>query len=794
LKHDHKDINRPLNDILVVDDNPDNLRLLSNLFTDQGYKVRPAPSSEMALRSVESIPPDIILLDINMPEIDGFEICQRLKKDDRSRDIPVIFISGRDETKDKIRAFESGGVDYITKPFHEEEVLARVKTHIELHTMQLRLEEMVRERTADLTKSNEKLRQTELEYRSLVENANEAILVTQDEVIKFFNSQTLSLTGYSDDELSSIPFITLIHPEDREKARRGYEERISDSPKPSSYILRINTKSGQLKWVLINAAQISWEGFPASLAMVTDITLWKESEGKLIKSEERFRAFVENSSEAIWCYEFKKPLAIDLQVEEQIDHLYKYAYIVDANDAHARMLGYELGEELVGFSLEDTLPRSLPGSIASLEQFIMERYNLVDLETVETSKHGEQIVFSSNIVGIIEDGHLLRVWGTNKDITEQKKIEQKLIDAERKYRTVANFTYSWEYWEAPEGGLEYVSPSCERITGYSVTDFMERPELISEIIIPEDRAIWNDHDHGSTNNTETTPSECHFRIKNKNGHIRWIAHICQSVYNEQGDQGGVRVSNRDITELRNTEQKVLEHRDMLLHLERRETLGQLAGSIAHELNQPLTGILGDAQAGELLLKKEKFNKAQLREIFAGIAADTKRASLVIRNLRELFSMKKTDYNHVNINTLIRETLQILNSEFIIQSVTIHTDYSSNLPNVDANRIQLQQVLINLIKNSCQAMLDSEKKDRLMSITTSVCNDDQVAICLEDNGPGIDPDQLQSIFEPLTTTKEDGMGMGLAISRSIVQAHGGEIWAENNPNGGIRFHLTIPAQR
>jgi len=794
LKHDHKDINRPLNDILVVDDNPDNLRLLSNLFTDQGYKVRPAPSSEMALRSVESIPPDIILLDINMPEIDGFEICQRLKKDDRSRDIPVIFISGRDETKDKIRAFESGGVDYITKPFHEEEVLARVKTHIELHTMQLRLEEMVRERTADLTKSNEKLRQTELKYRSLVENANEAIFVTQDEVIKFFNSQTLSLTGYSDDELSSIPFITLIHPEDREKARRGYEERISDSPKPSSYILRINTKSGQLKWVLINAAQISWEGFPASLAMVTDITLRKKNEEKLIKSEDRYRAFVQNSSEAIWCYELKKPLAIDLQVEEQIDWLYKYLYIVEANDAHAHMLSYEKGEELVGFGLEDTLPRSMPESIASLKQFINERYNLIDLETIEITKEGEQRVFIQNVIGIIEDGHLLRVWGTNKDITEQKKIEQKLIDAERKYRTVANFTYSWEYWEAPEGGLEYVSPSCERITGYSVTDFMERPELISEIIIPEDRAIWNDHDHGSTNNTETTPSECHFRIKNKNGHIRWIAHICQSVYNEQGDEGGVRVSNRDITELRNTEQKVLEHRDMLLHLERRETLGQLAGSIAHELNQPLTGILGDAQAGELLLKKEKFNKAQLREIFAGIAADTKRASLVIRNLRELFSMKKTDYNHVNINTLIRETLQILNSEFIIQSVTIHTDYSSNLPNVDANRIQLQQVLINLIKNSCQAMLDSEKKDRLMSITTSVCNDDQVAICLEDNGPGIDPDQLQSIFEPLTTTKEDGMGMGLAISRSIVQAHGGEIWAENNPNGGIRFHLTIPAQR
>ena len=126
--------------VLVVDDNPDNLRLLSGILTDQGYKVRPAPSGALALKSVRSTLPDLILLDIKMPEMDGYEVCRRLKAEEQTSDIPVIFISALDDVMDKVKGFGVGAVDYITKPFQHEEVLARVRTHLELRRLQTQLE------------------------------------------------------------------------------------------------------------------------------------------------------------------------------------------------------------------------------------------------------------------------------------------------------------------------------------------------------------------------------------------------------------------------------------------------------------------------------------------------------------------------------------------------------------------------------------------------------------------------------------------------------------------------------
>jgi C4-dicarboxylate-specific signal transduction histidine kinase len=164
----------------------------------------------------------------------------------------------------------------------------------------------------------------------------------------------------------------------------------------------------------------------------------------------------------------------------------------------------------------------------------------------------------------------------------------------------------------------------------------------------------------------------------------------------------------------------------------------------------------------------------------------------LRNLRELFGDQNYKFEPLDLNALIEETLRILNSEFINQGVTIYTDLSAKLPNVSGNRVQLQQVLINMINNSWQAMQQVAETERWLSINTAFGDDDQVVVCLEDNGPGIDSDKLQSIFEPLVTSKQDGLGMGLAISDTIIQAHGGRIWAEKNPKGGTRIIFSLPA--
>ena len=164
--------------IVIVDDNPNNLQVLSSMLQQAGFKVRPALSGEIALRAIAASPPDLILLDIRMPEMDGYETCRRLKADPATQDIPVIFISALTETDDKLAAFGAGGVDYVSKPFQTDEVLARVRAHLQLHRMQKHLESLVAERTVELRNTCDSLAESRAQYRSMLEQTIQAIALT----------------------------------------------------------------------------------------------------------------------------------------------------------------------------------------------------------------------------------------------------------------------------------------------------------------------------------------------------------------------------------------------------------------------------------------------------------------------------------------------------------------------------------------------------------------------------------------------------------------------------------------
>jgi len=271
---------------------------------------------------------------------------------------------------------------------------------------------------------------------------------------------------------------------------------------------------------------------------------------ELMGYNELFRVFMEESIEPIWCFELDKPLPIDLPENEQFDLFYSHAYLKENNNAYAQVVGYERREELLGMRLSEIMPPSFPENVASIKQFIRAGYNLRDFVTVEFYKEKKFIILN-NIRGIIKDGQLLRVWGTSRDITAQKAAEDKLRKTELRYRTVAEFTYDWEYWENPYGSYNYVSPSFERITGYPVQQLINRPGLLNEIILPDDLTPWKEHCQAVHSKHEK--AEIQFRIRDKNGQIRWIEHICQPVHGDQGEYLGVRASNRDITDRKQTE-------------------------------------------------------------------------------------------------------------------------------------------------------------------------------------------------------------------------------------------------
>lgn len=312
--------------ILVVDDTPANLRLLTDMLTNHGYQVRPASSGRLALRSVAVEVPDLILLDVRMPEMDGYEVCHRLKANEPSSKIPVIFISALNEVADKVKGFKAGGIDYITKPFEATEVLARVETHVALRRLQKRLEVqnlqlqqeitvrkqaeeellqhkaqleyLVEERTADLRKINEDLereiierKQAEEAFKNLVYSAPIGIFVVQDGKFKLVNPGFQKTTGYDENELIGKDSLFLVAPELKaivsDKSARMLEEQGS-----SPYEYQIVSKNGGIVWVMERVTSILYDGEKAVLGYFMDISVRKRAEEVFNASKARYHAIL----------------------------------------------------------------------------------------------------------------------------------------------------------------------------------------------------------------------------------------------------------------------------------------------------------------------------------------------------------------------------------------------------------------------------------------------------------------------------------------------------------------------
>ncbi|MDB9527481.1 ATP-binding protein [Oscillatoria sp. CS-180] len=266
-------------DILAIDDTPENLQLLSQLLTDRHYKVRSVTKGKTALRAAQAAPPDLILLDINMPEMGGYEVCERLKAEDITRDIPVIFISALGETLDKVRAFKVGGVDFVTKPFQVEEVIARIETHLQicrlrrqLQAQNVRLEQEIRDR-----------RQAQETFSKAFRSSPSPITITTLEGGRFLevNPSFLKLSGYSRGEVIGfrVDELNLGLDMNRYRERR---ERLEQSGALHNWEFDLRTKSGHVRTVLLSVEEIELQGYRCALAIANDITERKRLENEFI--------------------------------------------------------------------------------------------------------------------------------------------------------------------------------------------------------------------------------------------------------------------------------------------------------------------------------------------------------------------------------------------------------------------------------------------------------------------------------------------------------------------------------
>ncbi len=285
--------------------------------------------------------------------------------------------------------------------------------------------------------------------------------------------------------------------------------------------------------------------------------------------------------------------------------------------------------------------------------------------------------------------------------------------------------------------------------------------------------------------------ECEHRIVLGTEEIRWISSVGRMEFDATGKPLVLRGASTDISKRKHLELEMQQKRREVAHLSRVTMLGELSGSLAHELNQPLTAILSNAQAAQRFLARESVDLNELREIMQDIVAEDRRAGEVIRRLRLLLSTGEQQAQALDVNELVTEVFKLLRSDLVNHGVLLVTEMEPELPWVTADPVQLQQVMINLMVNACDAMRGLDPGQRRLLVRTSVQTEGGVRVSVIDQGCGIAIDNPEQVFAAFYTTKEQGMGLGLSICRNILSASGGRLWCENNPGAGAAFHFSLP---
>ena len=339
--------------------------------------------------------------------------------------------------------------------------------------------------------------------------------------------------------------------------------------------------------------------------------------------------------------------------------------------------------------------------------------------------------------------------------------------------------------------VTFVNHRAEAILGYSRQEWYADPNFWANHVHPDDRdwavalctaATADGHDH-----------VMQYRMLTADGRVLWVHDMVRVVVGRADGRRQLRSVMVDITERKQAELEAQQQRQLLTHLTRVATLGELSGALAHELSQPLTSILSNAQAAQRFLAREPVDLGEVRDILKDIVDDDRRAGAVIRRWRTLLRKGETQLHPLDLNDVTNEVLRLAHSELSGHRVTVIAQLTPGLPAVRGDRVGLQQVLLNLIVNACDAMKLNEPAHRHLTVITGLDGAGAVQVSIADRGVGIPADKIERVFEPFFTTKEHGVGLGLAICRSIVAAHGGRMWVTNNSDRGATFCFALSAQ-
>ena len=625
----------------------------------------------------------------------------------------------------------------------------------------------------DRKRAEEALHESETRFRTFVDHAGDALFVydLEQRTVVDVNRSACESLGYTRQELvGQTPFAFHLD------SYQAYLDSVAERAVAGETVIESHwhrRKDGTVFPVEVHTTLIVYEGRRFLLMVARDITDRVRAEEAVRQSEKQLRDVIDTIPAYVW----------SALPDGSLDFLSKRC-LEFSGDSFEESLGPGW-EHVLHPEDRDRFLEEARVAFAAGEPFETEaRYRRAD---------GQYRWLLVRAVPLRDEtGTIIKWYGANTDIDDRKRAEEALRRSEAYLAETQRLTHTGTFAADCATAPLYWSDELFCIFGFDPQGGLPTQEQPLQRIHPEDLDNFKQAWERVLN--QKVDVEVEYRIVLPDGTVKQVYGLGHPVLNAAGEIVEVVGTTIDITDRKRAEverERLRELEADLAHIDRVSMLGELAASIAHEVNQPLAGIVSNGSACLRWLAGAEPNIDEAREAVRDIVRDGKRAGEIIARIRAMTKRSAPPREKLDVTETIREVLALVGDEAKRKNVVIRTQFAGELSPVSADRVQLQQVVLNLVMNAMDAMSSVVERERQLVITTQNLGGEQVQVTVEDVGTGLEPDKLARIFEPFYTTKSGGMGMGLSISRSILQSHGGRLWATLNEGPGTSFHFTLP---
>jgi PAS domain S-box-containing protein len=597
-------------------------------------------------------------------------------------------------------------------------------------------------------------------------------LLTAGGEVEFANRQVLEYTGRTLEEMKQWGANDTVHPEDLPHVIQTFTRSIA-SGSPYEILQRLRRSDGTYRWFQNNGFPLRGASGPIVrwCVLLTDIDERKRAEGALAASERNLKLIIDTIPVLAWS---ARP---DGSAEFFNQHYLDFICLS--------------AEQASGWGWTAAVHPEDMNSLAAVWQRILASEAPGETEARLRRYDGEYRWFLLRVNPFRDESGAIVKWhGVNIDIEDRKRAEDAVRASEHNLRQMTE-TIPEMLWSAtPEGAIEYCNTRFLEYTGFSAERVMG--DGWQKTIHPDDAArvarVW----------VSCVATGAPYRVEVRTFHAadrsyRMCAVTALPLRDEQGHILKWHGTIVDMHDWKQAQEELRSTQAALAHVTRVMTMGELTASIAHEVNQPLSGIVTNASTCLRMLAADPPNIDGARETARRTIRDGNRASEVVERLRALFSKKEVTTEAVDVNDAIREVIALSSSELHKNGVILRPELADHLPLVTGDRVQLQQVVLNLMMNASDAMRDIDDRQRQLFIRTEQDKSDHLRVTVQDTGVGFEPQGMDRLFEAFYTTKGTGMGMGLSVSRSIIARHRGRLWAALNDGPGAMFAFSIPCR-